>query len=374
MHDENELDLENQEQELEPEHKPESVRETLERVVAESQARDEDDSSEAESLRGSEPVEKSTPDNSGPVRDSRGRFLTKKGKEPQQDLDQAPSDGSKEESTAPIPPPVSWSADAKRKWASLPRELQEYVTGRERDLTQFGHSARRELADIEQAIAGRKETWARQGKTTGQVFRQFLSWDDHLMRNRESAILELAQAYGVSPQQLAQHMMKAAGHNQAQPQAQFARDPRIDQLLAERQQEKAWVQQQRLGQAQSEAETWLNELDESGQPLRPYVTELGEELSSLVAYMRNQDPAAPDRLLLDRAYAMALAGRPDLQAEIERQRQESREMERMREQKERVNKARRAGSSITGAPTGTPGKVIPKDRRELIRAVMNGEL
>lgn len=358
-----ELDVE--EVEEEQDDSPKSTRDVIKQAIADQRAA-QDDSEEADL---SSKTSEHQSDNGVRNRDARGRFTKKSQTESE---GQEPQSGEAEEQTAPISPPVSWPADAKKWFVQLPREQQEFVARREQELAQFGHQARQKYAGLEKVLEPYRDTWARNGIDPEKKINQLLSWDSHIERGREAAIVELAQSRGISPQQLASYMLRQQG---AQPQAmqggahqpQEFRDPRMDILLQQ-------MQQQKEGEAGSEAEAWLNELDDNGQPLRPYVTELSGELESLVSYLRSQNPTAPHRQILDRAYSMALAGRPDLQEHLEAERKAAEEAKRIAEQRERVDRARKAGAAVSGAANGNVARPVPTDRRELIRAVVNGEL
>jgi hypothetical protein len=81
---------------------------------------------------------------------------------PEQDQGEQPEEH--DEATPPIEPPRSWTKEAKDRWASLPRETQEYLAQRESERDRGLSRSQNELAEQRKAVEAERAAIA-QAKT-----------------------------------------------------------------------------------------------------------------------------------------------------------------------------------------------------------------
>ena len=60
------------------------------------------------------------------------------------------------EAQPPIEPPRSWNADAKERWATLPRETQEYLASREQERDREVRKSQNEVAETRKTVDGER--------------------------------------------------------------------------------------------------------------------------------------------------------------------------------------------------------------------------
>jgi hypothetical protein len=104
------------------------------------------------------PVE-ATPDNASPTGDTEPQITAPIGDEQTQT---EPAEGP------PIDPPVSWDADAKAKFAAMPRDVQEYVSKREAERNAELRRMQNEAARLRQSFETERQTGTTQLHQLGQ--------------------------------------------------------------------------------------------------------------------------------------------------------------------------------------------------------------
>lgn len=173
----------------------------------------------------------------GTDRDERGRFARADGE--QDDKTDQTTEAKRED--AALEPPSSWSEADKAYWNTLSREAQDVVLRRERDVEKAlqDRAVERSRNDpINQTIEPYRDRWAVNGVRPEQAIGQLLAAQDALTRNFDAALPELIRAFGRDPLATAQAIL---GQSQAPgmqaPPVDF-RDPRLDAVLAELQENK----------------------------------------------------------------------------------------------------------------------------------------
>jgi hypothetical protein len=165
-----------------------------------------------------------------------------------------------------------------------------------------------------------------------------------------------------------------------QQQAQQFRDPRVDQLIQQFQTREQ--QQAQEAQARAQAETqqttsfvdrWMNEADAAGNPKRPYVGDVINEMSALIPQLKDADPTLTHAQALEQAYERATWAHPEIRVLLQQQQQQALDAKRRTDSQARVRDARRASSvnvprrsSLPSQPpTGSLEETIASTAREL---------
>jgi len=293
---------------------------------------------------------------SGPSRDERGRFASKDTTAEAAPDEAAPAveettDRAKEATgTEPAPPaidpPASWSAAAKAAFAKAPPEVQHEVLKREADVAKgFEQKAAetRALAPVAEVLAQYRAKFAAYGVTEAQAVRQLLDAQNALETNPVEAIQWLARSYGVDLSRL-----------QTQNPNQYQSAPAIDPNAIAAQARDAALRAVQEQQTLSVIEAF------KADPKNVHFEEVKGHMAALL-----QAGVAKD---LSDAYDQAVYARPDIRQRILDDQRKADEARRIEEARERAAKAKAAGASVKGAPTGGMAPVPAVSvREELLR-------
>lgn len=273
----------------------------------------------------------------------------------QQQPDQQPDQQAQQQQQA-IKAPDAWSPASKAKFAELPPDIQAEIARRESEVHK-GFTAQDEHRKLgktfEQAVMPYLPMIRAEGSDPIQAVQEMLQTAYSLRTatpaQKQEMFIGLAQQFGVDMNSVFQRL--AGGQPQANPQV-AALEQQVQQL------------QQRLTQGDQRAQA-----DEQAQ--------IGQQIESFASDQKNvfyadvrADMAALLRAgraqTLQEAYDMACWARPDIRPHLLQQQ----DQQRATEMKAKADKARAAGVSIAGSPTGSAGAVAPQDRslRDELRA------
>lgn len=264
----------------------------------------------------------------------------------------------------PVEPPRFWSADKKEHFKSLPREVQEYIVEKENERDSYTNRTveqerkkYRAESEIKEALEPIREQLQLKGINEGQYVRQLLAADSFLQTNPKEAVRWFAESNGVDLQEL---LYEAQMRPQLPPEIQtmYQRLQELESIEAQRQ-----AQYEHLNGVQSthsEIEKFALETNDKGELLRPHFKEVQDQLVDIVARLREEDPSASPKTILRLAYDEAVSP--------------IKEKLKLQTEKARLEKARRAASSVYGSPGSGEGKVQPKNTREAMEAYLEGKL
>jgi hypothetical protein len=230
--------------------KPESVRDSLEaesKAITEAESKEQDDKvDDTKADKGNKEIKAKEPVKVEPKAD--------KSAASEQDADATaqtkdqPQERKSEVRERPEPP-ARFLPKAKEVWRNVPQAVQSEVSrmvqDHEQEVSQYreSHQFREELREYEemgkqhgmsvkQALDNYVGIERKFAEAPSEGFKQLLG---NLKMPPQQAISHILQAYGVSPQALAQHMAQqpeqyAAQQRQAPQQQQSQEDPRVNQL------------------------------------------------------------------------------------------------------------------------------------------------
>lgn len=267
------------------------------------------------------------------------------------------SDSQPGTSSAPEAP-QHWSAADRSLFAKAPPEVQQRWIAREGEL-QRGYDAkfqeiagfRREREQLDELLNPYARDLELRGVSRTQFLQSLVGGHKFLQENPREALLWLAQAYGVDPQQLTQ--------------PQEVADPRytkITQELSEvRNQFQGWTQQQHQAQHAeklSRVQTFAESKGEDGQPAHPFFDEVSSDILALMKATPGMD--------LQVAYNKALRMNDEVWEKVQAQKSLSTQAAKDRERKATVDKARRAAvGNEAGSTTGTAkAKTLEQELRD----------
>ena len=326
-----------------------------------------------------EPPEKLTAEQQAAKdRDEKGRFLPK-GKEAAEKpaaVAAPPATGAPEAPVAaPAPaetvePPAHWSQADKEALKKAPAEVQGWLLKRYKDMeadytrkTQdIAHL--RDYAPIDQMFQPYKVALSAQGLTPQALIQRWAAAEQQLSANPTATLAHFAKLYRVDPNQLVQAM-------QGGQKIPAELHPVMQELNALKSQVNGWQQaqqQQQFNSTRSEIDQFAAQTAADGSPAHPHFDEVLDDMVAM-AGAEMQQGRKPD---LQNLYERAVWANP-----ATRQKQlEATALQAQQKQqaaaKEHAANSRRAGSSITGAPT--PGQMPlpePKSVREAVIAATN---
>jgi hypothetical protein len=302
-------------------------------------------------------------------RDENGRFKAKEPAESEDSPsvdDQQSDDDEIEPETAPpaIDPPISWSADKKALFGTLPPEAQEYIAQREQE----SHSAISQLGQVKQWAEPLANTFANNQaylESTGMDANTFVERAIHasyILDTNPIAGLEalaaqrgidLSQYYGgqelddygspVAPDpQITQ--LKSTVQNLAQQNQQLLEKVQgIDQTFQQRALQEA---EQQYNAQKSEASNAIDSFASSA----PDLDKVAPELTRQVRLLKQEHPSwTPDQLLKE-GYERAIWATPETR---EKRLQETQ----VQQSRQHAEKAKRASkSTVSTKRNQTPGE------------------
>lgn len=294
------------------------------------------------------------------ARDERGRFASKdQAAEPVE----AASPPALTQDAEAIQPPISWKPEEKELWAKVPAELRPVLARREQELladytrkTQHAAQIAREAEPIRQVLAPYAPILQQQGLAPDQAVSLLMNAHVKLESNPAAAIAELIRSYNLQPEHVMQALHAPAAPQYVPPQVALL-EQRLAQLEADRQQAIQAQHQQRFMSLQQEVDAFQSETLPDGNLARPYAKELENLMASILPQLRQENPGAGNRAILEAAYDWALHANPKTRQTILQQS----DQKRREEATAKAQKAKQAAVSINGAPGSGASNAIPTD-------------
>ena len=292
-----------------------------------------------------------------------------------------------------LTPPGRWSASQKEMFKSLPDVAQRFLIERHQAMEADHHRKTQAIANIRrdhEAIGGLfapyREVMQARGITPRQVIEYWADTERRLGQGDGIAVIKgIAEGYGIDPARIAAALGVATPASEqrtgerpatkpGQPQRQspvhvesaLAEIARIKERLAaeDRTRAEAARAAQEAGRRKriAEIEKFKSEADEHGHLLRPYATEVEEDMLHLayVAQARGQD-VPPLQELYDRA----VRANPSTYQALRLAEQQSAARQIKDEARAKAAAAKRAASSVTGAPGAGPAPIGRSSARSL---------
>jgi hypothetical protein len=303
-----------------------------------------------------------------------------------------PSDGA-----ATTEAPTHWSAEDKAQFEALPRtargpflNLYKRMEAGFTPKLQRGAQLERDYGPLDTSIfnAPTRQWLSERGQTPAQKIDEWASVERGLVGQNPEVKNQIAARiihnYGADPSRVAAilHELRgfapASGGDRPAVAPNGATAPGVDPVLHQRlsaletesQQEKQRREAAEYLRAGDQISAFANETDSAGQLKHPFFAELEAEMTSLAQFERIQGRAPVLQDLYDRALWANPSTRQKQQV-LERDAETKRAQE---ERRAKSEQARRAGSSVTGAPgpgqtSSTPTELSLRDQ---IKANMNG--
>jgi hypothetical protein len=252
-------------------------------------------------------------------------------------------------------------------FAALPAETQDTLARTmatvEQQATRF-----RGYEQLEQVIGGRREAWAMQGMSEAQAVHQLVALSDFAGRDPAQFVQWFAGQHGID--------LAAMAAGDGGDTDEYI-DPAVQELRQQVADLTGTLTSMTQGQQQAQHQSlvdftaqFASEVGTDNQPLRPHFAELGGGIVPYIQQVKQENPSASHKEVLEQAYERACWANPQVRAKM----LAAQEASRLAEQRMIAARAQHAGSSVTGqAPTAA--SMQPKDMgsgsvRDTLRAAI----
>lgn len=275
--------------------------------------------------------------------------------------------------------PSTWKPTARAEFDKLSPVIKAEIHRREADFlngqaqlrpdAELGSSMRRVIEPYRMLIEAEGGT---PDRAVADLLRTAAIFRTGSVAQKYQAVVDISQQFGIDLRYLAQAAAEQGsqpqpGQQPGQPQPQQFRDPRVDQLLAHQQQQEQQRQQREHQTMESTITRWMNEVDATGNPKRPYLGDVINEVSALIPILQKDDPTLTHAQALDAAYDRATWAHPEVRALLTQKQQTELEARRRTENQERVLGAKRSASVNVPRRASLPSPGKPGTMEDTIR-------
>lgn len=218
----------------------------------------------------------------------------------------------------PYPVPRGWKPDIREKWVGIPREVQEEVLRREKEINsglQTASAAKKFKQEFDTLITPYQPYFDVDRMTPMQGFKEYLTTSALLRsgtpQQKASALAGVISQFGVDVQMLDQYLAAAiqgrGAAPEGQPNPQQYHDPRVDQILQRMQQQEKQFQERQTGTLKAEVATF--EKDTKNE----FFNDVRDDVADLLEMAANRGKA----MTLKQAYDRACEMNPDVRKVVE---------------------------------------------------------
>ena len=203
--------------------------------------------------------------------------------EPSDDAVVAHVDGEDSKET-PLEAPKNWSEDVRSKFKDLPRDAQEYMLKRDKEMTadytrktQEVAQQRKSFESLDKVIAPMRQQIAASGVGEAEYISRLLNADMALRNNPKMAIKQLAQGYGIDLSSIEENV----DWNDSDPQITQLQQQN-QAILAELNQFKKQNLQSARQQTENQISAFAESKDEKGNLKYPHFEQVRVKMGNLI--------------------------------------------------------------------------------------------
>jgi hypothetical protein len=286
---------------------------------------------------------------------------------------EAPAETAGEEAEDAIDPPTFWNKEEKAVFSTLPRAVQEVVSRRERERDlgvdrkiSEANLLKQKLSALDDVIAPHRQNWALNGIDEVQAIRQLIAAQEFLTKDPVAGLAHIAKSYGLSLADLAQVGKQT---NNVDPHV-AAVAQQVAALTNELKRRDEAQSAQVLNDIDSTIQKFAEAKDEAGGLAHPHFEAVADKIAVLVGQIRRQRPELSHAEVLKQSYDEAVWANPETRAKLLQETTQRESAQRIAQEKGRTAKAKRAASSVSGAPgdTDSAGERLPDSLRGMLEA------
>jgi hypothetical protein len=319
----------------------------------------------SESLVANEIIETSTPELAAPSLDEdlrsiwdkrnppreNGRFVVKNPAEsatdpaaPAPEVAVQTAETTQEQAQPAIDAPVSWTAEQKAKWATLPPDTQAYIAQRDKESHEAISRAGQQIKAFEpigEVIKQYSHVFQKNGLQPHDGIARMMAVNEMLETNPRAAIAEIAKAYGVN-------LQGATDEQNASPD-----NPRIAELEARLARQESHLTAQLREKQEAESAALAREIADFAKD-KPHF----ESVRKVMAGLMNSGAAET----MQDAYDKAIYADPTIRQSLQVEAQTAAEEKRKAEEAKRVSAAKKAaGVNVKSSPGQSNGHRTMED-------------
>lgn len=256
-----------------------------------------------------------------------------------------------EQAKPAIDAPISWSAEQKAKWASLPPDTREYIAQRDRESHEAISRAGQQIKAFEpirEVIEQHGHTFQRNGLQPHEGIARMMAVHNMLETNAPAAIAEIAKAYGVN-------LQGYSDEQNATPES-----PRIAELEARLARQEAHLTAQMRQRQEAESNELAREIADFAKD-KPHFESVRKVMAGLMT-------SGAAETMKD-AYEKAIYADPTIRQSLQMEAQKTAEEARKADEAKRLVAAKKAaGVNVKSSPgQNNTAKTMDDDLREIAR-------
>lgn len=274
--------------------------------------------------------------------------------------------GSESAAAPVLEPPSNWSEQDKATFKTAPPEVQEWALRRHNEMESAFTKKTQEIADfrrgyepVDQLFAPHMEELRAQNTTPAEVIQRWYQAEQFLTQDPVGGLQWLAQTFGVDLGQIGQQPEAGAVDPQVQSLKQELSE--LKNAWTQREQTEARTRQQAIS---TEIQTFAAEADGSGQPAHPHFDAVVQDM----VHLAQAERAAGRTPVLKELYDKAVWANPSTREKVLASQRQAEAKKQADEARAKAAAARKAGSSVTGAPTTGGGSATDLSLREQLEA------
>ena len=274
------------------------------------------------------------------------------------------TEGSEASQEPPLEAPRNWSEDVRSKFNNLPRDAQEYMLKRDKEMTADYTRKTQEVAEqrksyesLDKVIAPMRQHINASGVGEAEYISRLLNADMALRNNPKMALKQLAQGYGI---ELSSINEDTVDWNESDTQISQLQQQN-QAILAELNQFKRQNLESQRVQTENQISNFANAKDDKGNLKFPHFEKVRVKMGNLID--------AKEAKGLEDAYTKAVRLDDDLYKESLEAQRKSAKAEEDAKRKAAVEKAKKVRPRATGNPTG--GTVKSTDLDSLLMESIN---
>ena len=254
--------------------------------------------------------------------------------------------------------PHTWSDEWKQKFEAMPPEgkgvmleMNGFMNKAFNDkMTEVAHM-KREQEGVRNAVLPHMEWLQLSGITPETAIQRALGWEKVIQAEGAQGLIKFAQARGIDlngamQAQSQEQQYMTPGERQAEEKYNRLSEQfnQVQQYIqSQEQQQQHYSLEQRKAWAENELTTFMNAKDDTGNPIHPYFEQVAPRMTELVSQ---------NRLGLVQAYHLAISETPEIQSALD----SKRKADRIKADKARLDKVRKASSTIVSKSTAKASK------------------
>jgi len=260
--------------------------------------------------------------------------------------------------------PKEWTAKSKDSWSGIDKDIRREILKREgenNNAFELNQDKIRYADSIEKMVAPYMATIRANNVSPEKAIESMLDSYHRLSTaspaEKSNLLLQTAINMGADMSFFQNNQAQ-----QAQPAQQYYEDPRVTQLINDRDSEKQKAEERLNSQNEKIAMEFLNEKDSKGVLKFPYAENVWDRLIGDLGYLRTSNPELSTRELLERAYESASWSDPETRQLLQSQNSiaESEEREKLAKAK-KAKKAQKLNLDTRGSNNGKAQKLGSMD-------------